>query len=63
MDISQKINQVYEVVSELHPSEQLRVLEKLAMKIRKENNIRIELERLNAHFKFKKQKIQWTSGH
>lgn len=63
MDINKKINQVYEVVSELHPSEQLKVLEKLSMHIRKENGIRIELERLNAHFKFKKQKIQWTSGH
>jgi len=63
MDITQKINEVYSVVEELHPSEQLRVLEKLSMKIRKANSIRIEVERLNAHFKFKKQKLQWTSGH
>ena len=53
MTIRQQLEQV---LSGLHPSEQLHELEKLSMKIRKANSIRIEIERINAHFKFKQQK-------
>jgi hypothetical protein len=53
MTIRQQLEQI---LSTLHPSDQLHELEKLSMKIRKANSIRIEVERLNAKFRFKQQK-------
>ena len=53
MTIRQQLEQI---LSPLHPSDQLHELEKLAMKIRKQNGLRIELERINAKFRFKQQK-------
>jgi len=53
MTIRQQLEQI---LSPLHPSDQLHELEKLSMKIRKANSIRIEVERLNAKFRFKQQK-------
>jgi len=53
MTIRQQLEQI---LSSLHPSDQLHELEKLAMKIRKYNGLRIEQERTNAKFRFKQQK-------
>lgn len=44
--------QLEQVLSHLTASEQLRELEKLAMKIRKANGLKIELERLKAARKY-----------
>lgn len=44
--------QIEQVLLHLEPSEQLHELEKLAMKIRKKNGLKIELERLKAAAKY-----------
>ena len=56
MTIRQQLEQV---LSGLHPSDQLHELEKLSMKLRKINGLRIGEEVRNAHDRFKQQKRQY----
>ena len=54
--------QLEQVLSGLHPSEQLHELEKLSMKLRKINGLRIGEEVRNAHDRFKQQKRQYEQS-
>lgn len=45
-------NSIMEILKPLHPSDQLKLMEKLSMKIRKENGLRIEAERIKTALKF-----------
>ena len=49
------IKSIEELLKGIHPSDKLQVLEKLAMKIRKANSIRIGLEVDNAKRKYPKK--------
>lgn len=44
--------QIEQILTGITPSEQLKVLEKLAMKIRKANSIRINMEVYNTRSKY-----------
>lgn len=44
--------QIEQILTGTNPSEQLKVLEKLAMKIRKANSIRINMEVYNTRSKY-----------
>lgn len=44
--------QIEQLLTSINPSEQLKILEKLAMKIRKANSIRINIEVYNKRSKY-----------